>query len=209
VTKQQINAELIARDVVTIGASAGGVEALIHLLSKLPSELPAAIGIVLHRSPFVETQLPLVLGRRSALSVSEAEDGQALRRGTVYVAPRDQHLLFGDGIVRLSRGPKEHRTRPAIDPLFRTASATFGNRVVGVLLSGMGGDGVPGLIEIKSRHGLSLVQRPDEALHPTMPRTAIAEDDVDGILSLDELAAALTTVATGGVFVSGREGAAA
>src|SRR5262245_23298831 len=107
-------------------------------------------------------------------------------------------MTFTDGVIRLSRGPLEHRTRPAIDPLFRSAAKTFGERVVGVLLSGMGSDGVPGLIEITAKGGLSLVQHPDEALHPTMPRTAIRDDDVDGVLGLDEMASALTVLAAGG-----------
>ena len=117
-------------------------------------------------------------------------------------APRDQHLVINDGHLQLRRGAKEHRTRPAIDPLFRSAAHTYGPRAVGVLLSGSGDDGVTGLIEIKKAGGVSLVQHPSEALHPSMPRTAIEEDDVDRILVLHELAAALTALAEGDVFES-------
>src|SRR5687768_10350138 len=115
--------------------------ALLRLLELLPQDLPATLSIVLHRSPFHETQLAWVLGRRSRLKVVEPDDGAAVRPGVVYVAPRDQHMVMYDGVVHLDRGPKQHRTRPAIDPLFRSAAAVYGPRVVGVLLSGMGGDG--------------------------------------------------------------------
>jgi len=186
-----------ARDVIAVGASAGGVQALMHLLSKLPGDLPAIIGVVLHRSPYYETQLPWVLGRHTSLEVVEPHDDERLERGVVYVAPRDRHLLFDGGRARLSGGPREHMTRPAIDPLFRSAADSFGARVAGVLLTGFGGDGVPGFIAIKAAGGVSLVQDPRDAAHPTMPRRAIAEDDVDAILPLDGIAAALVALAHG------------
>jgi two-component system chemotaxis response regulator CheB len=192
-----INPDGRARDVFVIGASAGGVPALMHLLSKLPGDLPAIAGLVLHRTPYHETQLPYVLGRHAVVPVVEPADGTPLEQGVVYVAPRDQHLLFHGGHARLSRGPREHMTRPAIDPLFRSATAAYGPRVVGVLLTGFGGDGVPGLIKIKEAGGVTLVQDPREAAHPTMPRRAIAEDDVDAVLPLDGIAAALIELASG------------
>jgi two-component system chemotaxis response regulator CheB len=195
-----VNPQGRTRDVITIGASAGGVPALMHLLSKLPAGLPAVVGIVLHRSPYHETQLPQVLGRRAAIRVLEPEDGMPLEHGTVYVAPRDVHLLFQDGVARLSHGPKEHRTRPAADPLFRSAAESYGARVTGVLLTGYGNDGVPGLVSIKAAGGLSLVQDPREAAHPVMPTHAIIEDDVDAVLPLDGLAAALVALAHGRAF---------
>ena len=105
--------------------------------------------------------------------------------------------MLEDGVVRLNRGPKEHRTRPAIDPLFRSAAEAYGERVVGVLLSGFGDDGVPGLIEIKKAGGLSIVQDPKEALHASMPCTAIRDDDVDAVMKLGDLAAALVDLANG------------
>jgi two-component system chemotaxis response regulator CheB len=163
----------------------------------MPGDLPAVVGIVLHRTPYHETQLPLVLGRHSALRTIEPDDGAELERRVVYVAPRDQHLLFEKDRARLSRGPREHMTRPAIDPLFRSAAKAYGPRVVGVLLTGFGGDGVPGMIEISNAGGLTLVQDPFEAAHPTMPRRAIAEDDVDVILPLDGIASVLVSLAQG------------
>src|SRR5262245_2569733 len=128
-----INLAQIPRDIIAIGASAGGVEALIALFAKLPQGLPAAIAAVIHRSPVFETQLPAVLGRRSLLPVLEPEDNVPFMPGRIYIAPRDRHLILQDGVVRLSGGAKEHRTRPAIDPLFTSAAHRYGPRVVGVL----------------------------------------------------------------------------
>ena len=192
-----INADRRPRDVVTIGASAGGVQALLQLLAKLPADVPAIIGIVLHRSPYHETRLPMVLGRHASVRVAEPHDGEILQPGNVYVAPRDQHMVFVDGCARLTHGPKEHRTRPAADPLFRSAAAAYGSRVTGVLLSGFGSDGVLGLIHIKAVGGVSLVQDPREAIHPMMPTRAIVEDDVDAVLPLDGLAEAIIALAHG------------
>jgi two-component system chemotaxis response regulator CheB len=200
-----VNAGGQKRDVIVVGASAGGVQALMHLLSRLPEALPAVIGIVLHRSPYYETRLPQVLGRHAALQVIEPADGTPLAQGVVYVAPRDEHLLFRDGHARLDHGPKEHRTRPAVDPLFRSAAEAYGARVAGVLLTGYGADGVPGLIRIKANRGVSLVQDPHEAPHPVMPIRAIADDSVDAILPLDGLAAALIALAAGQSFSSADE----
>jgi two-component system chemotaxis response regulator CheB len=162
-----INAARSRRDVIVIGASAGGVAALSALFAKLPRDLPAAIGVVIHRSPLVESHLPRVLGRWSALPVLEPGEGEVFAPGRIYAAPRDHHMVLDDSRLRLSRGPKEHRTRPAVDPLFRSAARAFGPRVVGVVLSGSGSDGVGGMIAIKGAGGLTLVQDPREA--PTSP----------------------------------------
>ena len=195
-----MNAAGIARDIVVIGASAGGVEALQALLAQLPRTLPAVVAVVIHRSPMFESRLPFVLGLRAHLPVMEPGDGDPVVPGRIYTAPRDQHLVFEDGQLHLNRGPKEHRTRPAIDPLFRSAAAAYGARVLGVLLTGLGDDGVPGFIDIKAAGGLTLVQDPAEARYPSMPRTAIAEDDVDGVLRLDDLAKAIAALGSGQPF---------
>jgi two-component system, chemotaxis family, protein-glutamate methylesterase/glutaminase len=193
-----LNRERIHRDVVVIGASAGGVEALITLLEKLPADTPAAIAVVLHRSPVHATALSSVLGRRAALPVYEPAGGDAFKPGAIWVAPRDQHLLLDDdGDLRLSRGPREHHTRPAIDPLFVSAAKTYASRVVGVVLSGTGDDGVRGLIAIKAAGGLSLVQNPDEARHAAMPLNALARDRVNAALALNDLALVLPALAAG------------
>jgi two-component system chemotaxis response regulator CheB len=192
-----LNLERISRDIVVIGASAGGVEAVRSLVAQFPRDLPAAVAIVIHRSPVFESRLPFVLGRYSKLPVSEPLEAQPVTPGHIYTAPRDQHLVFEGGKIAVNRGPKEHRTRPAIDPLFRSAARHYGPRVVGVLLTGLGDDGVPGFIEIKSAGGLSMVQDPAQALHKTMPTSAIVEDDVDAVLMIDDLAKAIITLANG------------
>jgi two-component system chemotaxis response regulator CheB len=192
-----INPERSRRDVIVMGASAGGVTALRELFAKLPVDLEAAVAVVLHRSPVVESALAPVLAWRSALPLVEATDEMPLQRGTIYVAPRDQHLRIDGKTLRLSRGPKEQHTRPAIDPLFRSAAASFGARVVGVLLSGTGDDGVSGLISITAAGGITLVQDPLEAAYPHMPRSAIINDRVQAALRVADIADVLTQIARG------------
>lgn len=186
------------RDVVVIGASAGGVTALQHLFKALPTDLPAVIAAVLHRSPFYESMLPAVLGRYSALQVSEPTHDEPFQLGRIYVAPRDHHMVFDGARFALSRGAKEHYTRPAVDPLFRSAARWHGRRVIGIILTGSGDDGVSGLIRIKTAGGLSIVQDPDEAPHDSMPQHAIRRDHVDAVLTLGELAAELPRLVAGG-----------
>lgn len=192
-----LNAERIPRDVVVIGASAGGVEALMALFARLPAELEAVVAVVLHRSRVHESRLAEVLGRGTALPVRDARQGERPAPGTIYLAPRDRHLLVEDGRLCLSGRPREHHTRPAIDPLFVSAAQAFGSRVVGVVLTGTGTDGVHGLIAITAAGGLSLVQDPQEARYPTMPRNAIARDHVSAALTLDDLAVALPALVEG------------
>jgi two-component system chemotaxis response regulator CheB len=195
-----VNREGVCRDVVTIGASAGGVETLLKVLGDLPDALPATIAVVLHRHPYHPSTLTRLLARNSSLPVTEPDFGEPMRRGHVYVAPRDHHLTVDGDRFLLDRGPKQHWTRPAIDPLFVSAARTYGQRVVGVLLSGGGSDGVRGLVAIKAAGGLSLVQDPQEARHPTLPIRAISDDDVDAILSTEQLPAALAALAAGKSF---------
>jgi two-component system, chemotaxis family, protein-glutamate methylesterase/glutaminase len=185
------------RDVVVIGASAGGVSALQRLFNALPTDLPAVIATVLHRSPFYESMLAAVLGRVSALPVSEPMHEEPFRLGRIYVAPRDHHMLFQGTRFALNRGAKEHYTRPAVDPLFRSAAEWHGRRVIGVILTGSGDDGVSGLVRIKDAGGLSIAQDPDEAPHDSMPQHAISRDHVDAILTLSELAAHLPRLVAG------------
>jgi two-component system chemotaxis response regulator CheB len=192
-----LNAGRIRRDVVVIGASAGGIEALVALFARLPSDLQATLAVVLHRSPTFEGRLAEVLGRRAALPVQEAQEGDRLRPGAIYIAPRDRHLLIDAGRLRLSGGPREHHTRPAVDPLFVSGARAYGPRVVGVVLSGTGVDGVRGLIAVKNGGGLSLVQDPQEARHATMPVNAITRDGVDAALPVEELAEVLPALASG------------
>jgi two-component system, chemotaxis family, protein-glutamate methylesterase/glutaminase len=179
------------------GGSAGGLEALIGVLHDVPCDLPATIGIALHRSPAGGSHLAVILGRNVALPVSEPSDGESVKPGHVYLAPTDFHMTIEDERWRLSRGPKMHRMRPAVDPLMISAATARGNRVVGVLLSGGGVDGVEGLIAITAKGGLSIAQQPEQARQPSMPVTAIREDDVDAVLRIDEIAAILPLLAAG------------
>jgi two-component system chemotaxis response regulator CheB len=161
------------RDIVVVGASAGGVEALSELVGGLPRELPAAVFVVLHVMPGGTSVLPSILGRAGSLPVAAAVDGEEIRRGQVYVASPDRHMLIDRGRVRLTSGPRENGHRPAVDPLFRSAARAYGRRVIGVILSGALDDGSAGLKMIGDEGGLALVEHPDDALYPGMPSSAL------------------------------------
>lgn len=195
------------QDVIVLGASAGGVEALADLISLLPADLPAAIFVVLHIPPHGASVLPSILSRRGRLPARHLEDGEAVRRGQVYVAPPDHHLLLrqeaGQLFVRLTRGPAENGHRPAVDTLFRSAARAAGPRVAGVILTGTLDDGTAGLEAVKIRGGIALVQDPDEALFGSMPRSAIENVAVDYVQPLAALARTLTSLAKGGAGVAG------
>lgn len=182
-------------DVIVIGASAGGVEALRQLVKQLPPDLPAALFVVLHVPASGPSVLPRILERAGSLSVIHAEDGQAIRPGWIYVAPPDRHLLVRRGYVQLVRSPREHGHRPAVDPLFRTAARTYGTRVVGVVLSGNLDDGTSGLHAVKIFGGVAVVQDPDDALYTGMPTSAIENVDCDYVLPISELAPLLVRLA--------------
>jgi len=179
-------------DIVVIGASAGGLGAFETLVSQLPSDFPAAIFIVWHISPDYPSLLPQILARVTSLPVAHAVDRKPIKTGRIYVAPPDHHLLVEPGVIRLSRGPKENRFRPAIDVLFRSAARSFGKRVIGVVLSGSLDDGAAGLYAIKERGGIAIVQDPLDALHPSMPRAAMKTVAVDYCVPIIEMGALLT-----------------
>lgn len=180
------------RDKIVIGASAGGVEALIELVRQLPEDFPAALFIVLHVSPHGTSVLPTILSRAGKLPAFHPQDGQAIQPGRIYVAPSDSHLLVKRGYVTLTRGPRENGHRPAIDPLFRTAARAYGRRVVGVVLTGMLDDGTAGLLAIKSREGVAIAQDPEDAMYSGMPCSAIDNVDIDYVVRISELAPLLT-----------------
>jgi two-component system chemotaxis response regulator CheB len=182
--------------VIVIGASAGGVAALSELFAALPLRLPAAIGVVLHRGPN-PGELAHVLGRQSALPVVEPRGINPLKHGVIYLAPPDHHLLFERNGLAIYRGPKEHSTRPAIDPLFRSAAAHYGSRVAGMVLTGCGEDGVSGLIAISQSSGITLAQDPDDAYMPYMPMNALQYDDVTGVFTLHDMASVVKALASG------------
>src|SRR6185369_13898660 len=141
------------QDIVVIGASAGGIEALRVLVGALPADLPASIFAVLHTSPQAPGMLAEILDHAGRLSARSARDGEPIRRGTIYVAPPDRHLLIEPNLVRVTRGPKENRFPPAIDPLFRSAAQTYGPRTIGVILTGYLDDGSAGLWTVKQLGG--------------------------------------------------------
>lgn len=192
-----MNEQGLRRDVMLIGGSAGALAALKTILAELPPGLPVTMAIVLHRSATFESRLPELLGHTAQLPVREPEDGDPIGPGVAYIAPRDAHMTVDGDRWRLTRGPKLHWLRPAVDPLFTSAAARFGPRAVGILLSGGGWDGVNGLIAIKAAGGLSIAQDPAEASHDSMPMHAIVEDHIDGVMRAREIAAAIPDLVEG------------
>jgi len=189
---------MAGQDIIVVGASAGGVETLSTLVADLPEDLPASVFIVLHVAPHTGSALPRILSRHTELPVDHPRDGEPIRHSRVYVAVPDHHLIVGQGIVRVTTGPKENGYRPAVDTLFRTAAAAYGPRVVGVILSGTRDDGTAGLRAIRERGGTGIVQRPDEALFPGMPQSALSADHPDFVVSVVEIGALLAKLARAG-----------
>lgn len=183
-------------DVIVIGTSAGGVEALLTIVAALPGNLPASIFIVLHQPPNGQSVLPNLLNRAGPLPAVHAEDGESIRPGRIYIAPPDVHMLLEDGHIRLARGPRENRHRPSVDPLFRSAARHYGERVIGVVLTGSLDDGSAGLLAIKRTGGIAVVQDPDDALFPGMPYNALAVTDVDYCLPLADIGPRLVNLIT-------------
>lgn len=192
-----MNEERIKRDVIVIGASAGGVKLLQFLCAELEADLPAVMGIVIHRSPWFQSDVSGLYGAQARVRVREAKAHDPLEHGTVYFAPADHHMLFTNVHVELSREAKVHFSRPSVDRLFVSAAAAYGNRVAAVLLSGGGSDGAHGFIKIKAGGGLTLVQLPEEASHPMMPLAGIREDSPSAAVSMRALPRILAALARG------------
>jgi two-component system chemotaxis response regulator CheB len=169
--------------VIGIGASAGGVDVLIRLVRELPADFPAAICIVLHVPSAGHSLLAPILGRHTELTVVEAEDGQRLQPGRVYVAPNDRHLMLSDGRLQLDRGPKENGVRPAVDVMLRSLAAAYGAGSIAVILSGALGDGTAGALAVRQAGGLVVIQDPEDATVASMPESALrAVGDPDALL---------------------------
>ena len=175
------------KHMVVVGASSGGIEALRELIRGLPEDFAAAVCVVLHTSPQAPGILDAILSRAGVLPAHNARDRERLRAGRIYVAPPDCHLLVEPGRVRVTKGPRENRFRPAIDPLFRSAAQVYGPGVIGVILTGNLDDGTAGLWAIKQLGGTSVVQDPDDALFPAMPQNALRHVRVDYSLPLVEI----------------------
>jgi two-component system, chemotaxis family, protein-glutamate methylesterase/glutaminase len=167
------------RDIVVVGASAGGLDVLIKLASGLPADFAAALFVVLHLPPDAPSRLATILNRAGPLPALQVEQQQQVQPGRIYVARPDRHLVVHDGHVAVDAGPRENGARPAIDVLFRTAARSYGPRVIGVVLSGTLHDGALGLAAIKLRAGVTVVQDPEEALFAGMPRSALRAAQVD------------------------------
>ncbi|HKR63441.1 MAG TPA: chemotaxis protein CheB [Thermoanaerobaculia bacterium] len=176
------------KDIIVIGASAGGIGAIRTILSGLPRDFEGSVFVVVHTSPNAPGVLDVVFGTAGDLPAMIANNGERIEPGRVYVARPDHHLIIEPGRVRLTRGPKENRFRPAIDPLFRSAAQTYGPRVVGIVLSGGLDDGTSGLWAVKQLGGTAIVQDPKEAVVPAMPENALRHVRVDHVLPVQEIA---------------------
>jgi|tagenome__1003787_1003787.scaffolds.fasta_scaffold20854727_1 two-component system chemotaxis response regulator CheB len=183
-------------DIVVVGASAGGVEALMRFARACPADFPVPILVVLHVPPTGPSVLPLILDRAGPLHALHADDGMAATGGRLYVAPPDRHMRVAGGQIHLDPGPRENGHRPAIDPLFRSAAESYGPRAAGVVLSGTLDDGTVGLYCIKEAGGATLAQDPADAVYPAMPANAIAYAKPDYVLPIEELVDTLVRLAS-------------
>lgn len=178
-------------DMIVIGASIGGVEALSTLVTQFPPNMPATVCVVQHVFATATGHLANILDRAGPLPATLARDEERFEPAHIYVAPPDHHLLVKEGHLRVTRGVRENRVRPAVDPLFRSAAAAYGARVVGVILTGMQNDGTAGLLAVKRCGGKAVVQDPQEAPYPEMPRSALEHVEVDYCVSLARMGAVL------------------
>jgi two-component system chemotaxis response regulator CheB len=181
-------------DVVAVGSSAGGVEALHVLVSTLPAEFPAAILIVQHMDPRHRSMLAGLLARRCQLRVKQASTGEEIQAGTIYIAPPDAHLIVRERRLVLTDTALVHFSRPSIDLLFESVADAYGDRAIGVVLSGSGVDGADGIRAIKAKGGTTIVQHPGSAAHPRMPEAARATGCVDVTLPLEDIGPAIVSL---------------
>lgn len=190
-----IQAGMPARDIIVIGGSAGGFDAIRKVVAGFPADLPAAVFVTIHVTGKSDGILPAVITSAGPLEAVHPTDGDQIKQGKIYVAPPDHHLLIRSGHVHLSHGPRENLQRPGINVMFRSAASSYGERVAGVLLSGLLDDGAAGLWEIQQHHGATIVQEPEEATFRSMPESAICGLNVQYIVRLSEMAPLLTRLA--------------
>jgi two-component system chemotaxis response regulator CheB len=181
-------------DIVVVGTSTGGVDALQQFVHGLPADFPGTIFIVMHIG--AESAMPEILSRCSRMKVLSAKDGVRYQPGEIHIAPPHRHMLISDGLIKLNAGPRENGYRPAIDPLFRSAAREHRSRVAGIILTGALDDGTAGLFAVKSRGGVAIVQDPAEAIAPNMPLSALRQVEVDHCCPLAEIAPLLVRLAT-------------
>ncbi len=187
-----------SQDIIVVGASAGGIDALVAVASTLPADLPATIFVVMHLPAWHDSALPAILSRNGPLPAIHPKSGEKIERGRIYVAPPDKHLLI-DSVdsVELWHGPKENNFRPSINALFRSAAVAYGKRVAGVILTGALDDGATGLWWIKRKEGIAIVQDPADAQFPQMPQAALTHLPVDYVVTAAQIGAILTALARG------------
>jgi two-component system chemotaxis response regulator CheB len=189
------------RDVIAIGGSAGALDAMLAVVAGLSPDFGGNVFVVSHIGTH-RSRLPELLSRAGPVPARHPEDGELIVPGTVYIAPPDRHMLVSGDAIRLSRGPRQHYTRPAIDPLFRSVAQALGPRVIGVVMSGSGNDGAAGLRVIKGVGGIAVIQRPAEALYPDMPRNAAKAVSADHTVGIDEFPGLLSRLSAERVDVS-------
>jgi two-component system chemotaxis response regulator CheB len=186
---------MAVRDIVVVGASAGGLEAVTEVVRNLPPDYPGSLFVVIHFPSFVTSTLPRILSRASPLPAHHAVHGEPIEPGRIYVASPNTHLHLNDGQVHLTRGPKENGSRPAIDPLFRSAARSYGPRVVGIVLSGNLNDGTAGLLAIKQAGGIAVVQSLETAPYQGMPQSALDHVTADYVVAPAEMGAIVSQLA--------------
>jgi len=185
------------RDIIAVGASAGGVDALRALVASLEEDFPAAILVAVHLLPALPSKLAGLLNLSGKLRARFAAEDDAIVPGRIYIAPPDRHMLVEGGRVRLWRGPRENRQRPAINALFRSVAVEYGKRAIGVILSGMLDDGSAGLWWIKKYGGLAVVQDPSDAAYPEMAENALRYVEVDSVAPLAAMGPLLAKLVSG------------
>lgn len=178
-------------DIVAIGSSAGGIKAIAIILSALPVDFPAPILIVQHLDPSHKSLIVEIMQRHSRLRVTEAIDGETMNPSTVYIAPPNKHMLVNDGKIQLTSTAFFHFSRPSIDLLFESVAATFGERAIGIILTGSGHDGTMGIKAIKENGGTTIAQDEARSEYRDMPQSAISTGMVDFVLAIQEIAPAI------------------
>jgi len=183
---------MINRDIVAIGTSAGGVDALRFLAGRFPADFPATVLVTIHLASQFRSEFDGILSRSGPLPASFAHDGERMEKGRIYIAPPAHHLILDDHDgLHLGVGPRENSSRPAIDPMFRSVAACCGARAIGVVLTGTLGDGASGLWTIRQCGGITVVQDPSDARHRDMPHTALIMVQPDHVARLADMPALL------------------
>lgn len=179
------------RDVVAIGTSAGGVNALLSLVKGLPRTFRASVLVTIHLPSHAQSALDDLLTRAGALPAQFAGDGDVVQKSRIYLAPPNRHLLLDDHRLSLGLGPRENNARPAIDAMLRSIAVCCGSRAIGIVLTGTLGDGASGLWAVRACGGLTVVQDPDDAAFSEMPLTALNRASPDHVVNLSDMPALL------------------